>query len=151
MKFARASVALLAALLLASCALAPKFQTPQLTVVDVQILGGDLWSQRLKVRMHVQNPNDRELPVRSLDYTIEVEGQTFATGASTDAFIVPALGESDFDMNVTTNLAGTVLKLLVRGSGANNTVNYRLTGTLRLSAGLLRTVPFDQRGTFRLQ
>jgi LEA14-like dessication related protein len=151
MKIARAPAAILAALLLAGCALAPKFQTPQLSVADVQILGGDLWSQRLKVRMHVQNPNDRELPVRALEYTIEVEGQTFATGASTDAFIVPALGESDFDMNVTTNLAGTVLKLLVRGSGSDNTVNYRLTGKLSLSAGLLRTIPFDQRGTFRLQ
>ena len=30
------------ALLCAGCTLAPKFQTPQLSVVDVQMLGGDL-------------------------------------------------------------------------------------------------------------
>ncbi len=138
-------------LLCAGCTLAPKFQTPQLSVVDVQMLGGDLWSQRLKVRVHVQNPNERPLPVRSLDYTFEVEGQTFATGASTEAFTVPALGESDFDMNVTTNLAGTMLKLLTRGASADNNVAYRLSGTLSLSAGLLRSIPFDQRGSFKLQ
>jgi LEA14-like dessication related protein len=148
---ARGWTAMLWALLCAGCTLAPKFQTPQLSVVDVQMLGGDLWSQRLKVRVHVQNPNERPLPVRSLDYTLEVEGQTFATGASTEAFTVPALGESDFDMNVTTNLAGTMLKLLTRGASADNNVAYRLSGTLSLSAGLLRSIPFDQRGSFKLQ
>jgi LEA14-like dessication related protein len=138
------------AALLAACSLT-RLQTPQLSVVDVQIQGGDLWSQRLKVRMHVENPNDRALPVRALNYTIEVEGQTFASGEATDAFVVPPLGATDFDMNVTTNLAGTVLKLLGRSGAGGNDIGYRLSGKLTLSEGLLRTIPFDQSGTFRLQ
>jgi LEA14-like dessication related protein len=136
-------------LLLAGCAWT-HLQTPRLSVVDVQVQGGNLWSQRLRVRMHVDNPNDRALPVRALEYTIEVEGQTFATGASSNAFVVPALGATDFDMDVTTNLAGTALQLLTRGSAANS-VGYRLTGKLTLSEGLLRSIPFDQRGNFSLQ
>jgi len=143
--------ALLGALLLAACSLTPHLETPQLSVVDVQILGGDLWSQRLKVRMHVQNPNDRALPVRALQYTIEVEGQTFASGESSEPFIVPPLGASDFDMNIDTNLAGTLLKLLGHGANAQNSIAYRLTGKLSLSQGLVRNIPFDQRGSFSLQ
>jgi LEA14-like dessication related protein len=138
-------------LLLGGCALAPHLETPQLSVLDVQVLGGDLWSQRLRVRMHVQNPNDRALPVRALQYTLEVEGQTFASGESVEAFVVPPLGATDFDMNITTNLAGTFLNLLSRGPGAGNSIAYHLSGRLSLSEGWLRSIPFDQRGNFSLQ
>jgi LEA14-like dessication related protein len=141
-----------AALLLAGCALTPKFTTPRLSVVDVQLESSDLWEQRLKVRMRVQNPNDRRLPVKGLEYTMEVEGQQFASGASAASFVVPAMGEAEFDMKVTTNLAGTLIKLLGRGSdGLGQSVAYRLTGKVALSEGLRRSIPFEERGTFRLQ
>ena len=104
------SVLLLLAALLGACALAPQLQTPHLSVTEVQLVGSDLWQQRLRVRMHVQNPNDRAIAVKGLEYTLEVEGQQFASGESAASFTVPALGETDFDMNVTTNLAGALLE-----------------------------------------
>jgi LEA14-like dessication related protein len=143
---------LAAAMLLAGCVLTPKFTPPRLSIVNVQLEGGDLWEQRLKVRLHVENPNNRPLPVKGLEYTLEVAGQQLARGASAASFIVPAMGESEFDTNVTTNLAGTLLKLLGRGSDApGQSVEYHLTGKVSLSAGLLRSIPFDERGSFRLQ
>ena len=150
MKLTRFAAALVAALL-ASCTLVPKLEAPQLSIADVQVLSGDLWEQHLLVRMHVQNPNDRALPIKALEYTVEVEGQQFASGSSAASFVVPPLGETEFDMNVTTNLAGTFIKLLGRGSGtARNEVGYRLVGKVSLSEGFLRSVPFDQTGTFKL-
>jgi LEA14-like dessication related protein len=143
---------LLAAALLGACALTPQLQTPHLTVAEVQIVSSELWQQRLKVRMHVQNPNDRAIAVKGLTYTLEVEGQPFASGESAASFTVPALGETDFDMNVTTNLAGVLLKLLARGPDAlGQSVAYRLTGRLSLSAGLVRSIPFEERGSFSLR
>lgn len=142
--------ALLVTLLMGGCALAPKFEAPQLSVMDVQVVGGDLWQQRLKVRMHVQNPNDRALPIEGIVYTLEVEGQQFASGESAASFVVPALGEAEFDTNVTTNLAGTFIRLLGRASEAK-AVSYHLTGKVSLSQGFLRTIPFDQHGSFNLQ
>jgi LEA14-like dessication related protein len=140
------------ALLLGGCALTSKLTPPTLTVVDVQLQGSDLWEQHLKVRMQVQNPNDRALPIKGLEYTLQVEGQQFASGESAASFIVPARGEAQFDMNVTTNLAGTLLKLLARGSDTRSqSVAYRLTGKVSLSEGLLRSLPFDERGEFKLQ
>jgi LEA14-like dessication related protein len=142
--------AILATLLLGTCALAPKFEAPQLSVMDVQVVGADLWQQRLKVRMHVQNPNDRALPIQGIVYTLEVEGQQFASGESAASFVVPPLGEAEFDMNVTTNLASTFIKLLGRAADTK-AVAYHLTGKVSLSQGFLRSIPFDQRGTFNLR
>src|SRR5439155_11636960 len=141
-----------AALLLDACALSSKFIAPRLSVVDVQIEHGDLWEQRLKVRMRVQNPNDRRLPVKGLEYTLEVEGQQLASGASVASFVVPAMGEAEFDMDVTTNLAGALLKLLGRGSEAPaRSVAYRVTGRIALAEGLMRSIPFEERGSFSLR
>jgi LEA14-like dessication related protein len=148
----RCSVLLLVAALLGACALAPQLKTPHLSVAEVQIVSSDLWQQRLKVRMHVQNPNDRAIAVKGLTYSLEVEGQPFASGESAASFTVPALGETDFDMNVTTNLAGVLLKLLARGPDAlGQSIAYRLTGKLSLSAGVVRSIPFEEHGSFTLQ
>ena len=137
-------------LALAGCSLfVPKLQTPHLSVVRVELQKGALWQQKLKVRMHVDNPNDRELPIKGITYTLDVNGQEFAHGESAAAFVVPALGDAEFDMNMTANMAGTIIGLLSHGTDA--AVEYHLVGKISLSHGLLRSVPFDQHGTFKLQ
>lgn len=139
------------ALLGSGCALAPKLKTPDLSIVGVRVEGSDLLAQHLKVRVHVQNPNDRTLPVKAITYALEVDGQPFATGESATSFVVPALGEAEFDMNVTTNVAGTLVRLLTRGPDTLASVPYHLSGKISLSEGWLQSIPFEQRGTFRLQ
>jgi LEA14-like dessication related protein len=145
------AVAAAVALLGCGCALAPRFTTPTLTIVGVRLEASDLITQRLKVRVHVQNPNPRTLPVKGIEYTLEVDGEPFATGDSAASFVVPALGEAEFDMNVTTNVAGTLVRLLARGPDAPADVPYRLSGKISLSQGWLQSIPFEQHGTFRLQ
>jgi len=144
-----ASAATLGALAVSGCA-ATHFETPKLSVVDVQVMSGEIWQQRLKVRMHVQNPNDRPLPVKAIEYTLEVQGQPFAEGASVEPFVVPALGEADFEMIVSTNVAGALMGVLSRYGGSGE-IGYRLVGKVSLSEGWLRSIPFDQRGTFKLR
>jgi LEA14-like dessication related protein len=138
---------------LSGCSLfVPKLETPKLSVVGVEIQKSTLWEQQLKVRMHVQNPNDRALPIKGLTYRLEVNGQEFAHGQSAASFVVPALGEAEFDTNVTANLAGTLITLLGHGSdGLGQSVVYHLSGKVSLSEGILRSVPFDEHGTFKFQ
>jgi LEA14-like dessication related protein len=137
-------------LCLSGCSLfVPKLQPPRLSVVNVEFQKGALWQQKLRVRMHVDNPNNRELPIRGINYTLDVNGQEFAHGESAASFVVPALGEAEFDMNMTANMAGTILSLLSHGSDAN--VEYHLAGRISLSEGLLWSVPFDQYGSFSLR
>jgi LEA14-like dessication related protein len=136
--------------LLAACVFTTHLTPPTLSVAGVELQGSDLFAQHLKVRMHVDNPNDRELPIKGLVYTLEVEGQQLASGESAASFVVPARGAAEFDMNVTTNLAAALMQFLARG-GDTHRLSYRLTGRVSLSSGLMRSIPFDERGEFTLQ
>ncbi len=137
--------------MLTACSLfMPKLVPPQLSIVSVELGHSDLFAQHLRVRMRVQNPNDVALPVEGLEYTLDVAGAEAAQGVSSASFTVPALGEADFDMDVTANLAGTLLRLLSHGSSSDQ-IGYHIIGKVRLSHGLLRSVPFDKSGTFALR
>src|ERR1700733_11695872 len=104
---------LLVVLGLSGCSLfVPKLERPTLSVVGVQMLKSDLWHQELRVRLRVQNPNDRALPVEGIVYQLDLEGQELAHGMSGDSFVVPALGEAEFDMSVSANMANMLFKLL---------------------------------------
>ncbi|GEM_PF-424525 len=149
---ARIAGLLLAALALAACSLlAPRLETPRLSVESIAIERSDLVTQHLKVRMRVANPNDRELPVKGLSYTLYIDEEEVASGASDASFVVPALGEAEFDMSVTANMAGALLRLLGRGGAHPDQINYRVAGRVELSRGLLRSIPFERRGTFSLR
>jgi LEA14-like dessication related protein len=127
-----------------------KLEKPTLSIVNVEMLKSDLLSQRLKVRLHVQNPNDRALPIKGITYGLEVAGEPFADGVSAASFVVPPLGEAEFDMNVTANMAGTLIRLLGQGS-SRDSVDYRMRGKISLSEGFLRSIPFEERGSFKLR
>src|SRR5262245_55492797 len=138
--------------MLGGCSLfVPKLETPQLSVVNVELQKADLWEQRMKVRMRIVNPNDRPIPVKGLTCALEVNGQELAHGVSGASFNVPALGEAEFDMNMTANMAGALIKFLGRGDQLGDQVEYRVTGKISLSEGLLRSIPFEDRGSFRLR
>lgn len=139
--------------LLAGCsALVPQLETPKLSVVNVEVTKTELWEQRMKVRLRVQNPNERSLPVKGLTARLEVAGEEFATGVTAASFEVPALGEAEFDMDMTAHMAGALIKLLGRkGEQRGDAIDYRVTGKLSLSSGFLRSIPFEETGSFNLR
>ena len=98
--------------------------------------------------MRVENPNDRELPVRGIDFTVQLGGEDFGTGSSASAFTVPPHGEAEFEMLMTTNLATTLWKVLPRLKDAAHPLDYRLVGKVSSDLAFLHTIPFDERGTF---
>jgi LEA14-like dessication related protein len=103
--------------------------------------------------MRVQNPNDRSIAVRGVSYTLHIGGEELGRGLSGSSFTVPALGEAEFDMLVTVNLAGTVMRLLerARSDGLPDSLSYRLRGEVKLSEGFVRTIPFDEKGAVKLR
>ena len=140
----------LAALLFTACASTLELQPPQLSLVSLKVQSADLFSQRLLVRMKVVNPNARELPVKGIDYRIEVFDAELASGQASAPFVVPSQGEAEFDVQVTANLASTVAKLASR-RGSSDTLEYRLVGEVALASGFLRRIPFDERGSVKLK
>lgn len=148
--FARGLAAGLAAGLLGAGCATTHLEPPQLTVMSMQVQAADLFSQRMLVRMRVVNPNTRELPVKSITYRIEVGGADLAQGLADKPFVVPAMGEAEFDVQVTANLANALTQILGR-KGSRDTLDYRLVGSVSLSSGFLRRIPFDERGSVKLK
>jgi LEA14-like dessication related protein len=135
--------------LLSGCAVIPKLEAPKLSVISLRMQSADIFSQRLQVRMRVLNPNARELPVKGISFRIEVNGTELGQGLMNAPFTVPALGEAEFDTQVTANVAGALVRLLTRRE-SRESIDYRLVGDVSLTSGLLRRIPFDERGSVKL-
>jgi LEA14-like dessication related protein len=134
---------------LAACSsFGPKLVSPQLSLEGIQILSADMFAQQFKVRVKVENPNALEVAVKGIEYDIELMGDSFAEGTTDHSFVLPALGEAEFDMTVNTNFVSSLGRLVSRMKGGKlEDVQYTITGKLLLEKGVMRTIPFSRSGT----
>jgi len=139
---------LLVILLLCTAACSAKFERPNLNVVGIDMQSGNLLQQTFLVKFQIQNPNDRALPVSGLHVELHVGGEQIASGVSNRAFVVPAYGQSEFDMTITANMALAMLKLANQHA---DSIDYEVTGAASLDLPFLRNLPFHQNGSFSLR
>jgi LEA14-like dessication related protein len=138
-------------LALCGCSLvAPKFTRPNVTVISIEMRGGNLLQQSFAVKLNIQNPNDRALPVRGLHTELNVGGEQIASGVSDRAVVVPAFGDAEFDMTITANLALALLKLTDKANQNTGSIDYDLTGEASIDLPFMRSLPFHQSGTFKI-
>jgi LEA14-like dessication related protein len=138
-------------LMMTGCSvLAPKFTKPELSVASVELVGGNLMQQNFRVTLNIHNPNDRTLPVTRLHIELHIAGEEVATGVNTRAFVVPAHGDTQFDMSITANLALVLLKLAGRKDAHADTIDYQMTGGASIDLPFLRELPFHQDGSLSL-
>jgi LEA14-like dessication related protein len=139
-------------LCLAACTLlTPKFTRPNVSVVSVEMRSGNLLQQNFAVKLNIQNPNDRALPVSGLHVELNVGGEQIASGVSDRAIVVPAFGESEFDMTIKANMALALLKLANKMDQQSDSIDYDLTGAANIDLPFLRDLPFHQTGSFSLK
>ena len=126
---------LLASLLtLDGCAVFNRSYTePDVTLANVDMLKANLWEQSFRLRMRVDNPNDRALAIRGMNYQVYLNNMRLATGVTDRSFTVPAYGSEYFDLTVRSNMwrhLGDLLKMVEQ----QKPVNYRING--HISTGL---------------
>jgi LEA14-like dessication related protein len=130
-------------------AMRPDLEAPRLALMAVAMMSADVFNQQFLIRMSVENPNDRELPITGLEYKLFLEGDGFAEGKLNKPFTVPANGETDFDMTVRTNFVSGVGRLLSRLNGRTQ-VNYSIEGDLHTDIRFLKKIPFSETGSVNL-
>jgi LEA14-like dessication related protein len=141
---------LLLLITLGACSLTPKFTRPNVTVSSIEFRGGNLLQQSFAVKLNIQNPNDRALPVRGLHTELSVGGEKIASGVSDHAVVIPAFGESEFDMTITANMALVLRKLADKANQHDDLVDYELSGEASIDLPFMHSLPFHQTGSFAL-
>ena len=143
------TIAVFGVVLIMGCsALVPRIEAPQLKVVGLNFLDGDSQHQRLRLRIQVDNPNARQIAVRSIDYRVALADTDFAQGSSTEPFTVPASGQAEFNLDVAADL-GSLLRVLAMHL-TDSALDYRVSGRVHLAEGLLRDLPFTGHGQLAL-
>jgi LEA14-like dessication related protein len=108
---------------------------------SVQVAAPDADGATLLFGISVENPNEAAIEVDGLDYSLEIEGKPFASGAIEQKASVPALGAATIQIPVRVkyrDLFASVLDFLRAGSR-----KYRLTGHAKI--GWL-SIPFEKSG-----
>jgi LEA14-like dessication related protein len=130
-----------------SACVSTKLKAPKLSIVNVGMVSADVFNQQFRIRLHVQNPNDRELPIKAIEYELFLQGDSFAEGVSDQPFIVPAQGDAEFDTVVRTNFMSSVGRLLSKlNANEAGMVQYTFVGHVQLTKGMLRKIPFSEQG-----
>ena len=141
------------AVLSSGCALS-KLQAPAITPLSVELTDVQVNEQNFKVRLDVQNPNDRPLPIKSATCTLEIQGVNVGKGESAAPFTVPAHGDIEVDLLVTTNLLVSVpdlfQRLFQRVLQQGTLPDYHFSGWINPDIALVPPIPFSKSGQITL-
>jgi LEA14-like dessication related protein len=152
MKALRTAMAAIALAALGGCfGMTSDLQAPRLTLVSANMTSADVFSQQFRVRIRAVNPNSMALPVKSIDYQLFLEGDSFAEGVSEAAFVVPANGEKEFDLTLRTNFVSSIGRLLSRLTGESRTsIQYTFMGTVVADMRFSPKLKFSETGAVDL-
>ncbi|MGE0372728.1 MAG: LEA type 2 family protein [Gammaproteobacteria bacterium] len=140
------AVLAVAALVLGGCAsLSQRLEPPRVSLAGLELEEIGLFEQRYRLRLRIQNPNDVELPIAGMAFSLYLNEEEFASGLSDRQTTVPPFGEAVIEASVTSSLTGVIGQLRRLSRTEAQTFSYRLSGHARL---LHRAVkyPFEYRG-----
>ncbi len=145
----RCAALVLLAVLFSGCAgLGTYTEPPRVSLVSIQPKEVGVLEQRYALQLRILNPNDTALPVAGMQYTLQINDREFAYGVSRQPVSIPAYGEALLDVDVVSNLLSVLRQLQEANTGKQESLTYRLSGSLSLEnrAGKL---PFDYHGELK--
>ena len=143
--YRRVVLALLLALLSGCAGPGAYRETPRVSLVSIQPRDMGVFEQRYGLQLRILNPNDADLPVAGMHYSLEINDREFAYGVSRQPVTIPAYGEAVLDVDVVSSLLSVLQQLQQANTGKQQSLKYRLSGSLSL-ANRLGKLPFDYRG-----
>lgn len=116
-------------------------ESPEVLLVNITPLDATMFEQRLQVDLRVRNPNDFDLEVTGLDFTLHLNDQRLARGLSNKASTIPRLGDSVISVETTTSTLDVIRQLLQLSQ--RQEVAYQVDGVLYVQGARL---PFNNKG-----
>jgi LEA14-like dessication related protein len=141
-------VVLLLALLAGCAGIAGLSQKPELSLVGIDLLEFAMQQQRFEIRLTVLNPNDIALPISALDFSIELGGAPFASGASEQAVTVPPRGEALLQVKANSDLGRVLKQWREMKRSTRGRIDYTIRGTVAVRG--VGEFPFERQGDVQL-
>jgi LEA14-like dessication related protein len=118
-----------------------KGEPTEVLVANITPLEGTAFEQRLQVDLRIRNPNDFDLLLTGIDFTLNLNGKRLARGLGNTAITVPRLSDAVVSVQTSTSTFDVVRQLLSFSQAQD--LSYDITGRLHLKDGHL---PFDTSG-----
>jgi LEA14-like dessication related protein len=145
-----AAVAVLSTL--SACAVVEEsISAPDVNLTAVKLETLDFSGQTFKLSFDVSNPNAFPLPVNLIDYGVSLDGHRFASGRTDCDIMVPAGGDTEFDISVELDLLKSAPALLsVVHDSAKRDIPYSLEGRVSLAIPATKPLKFEQSGRIQM-
>ncbi|MGH1370991.1 MAG: LEA type 2 family protein [Cellvibrionaceae bacterium] len=138
-------------LAVSSCAtLSPNFESPNIQVLSIKRMPSQGMDQQLVVELNVQNPNSMNLPLTGVAYALLIEGNEVASGVTADVSTIPAYGEAQLSLPVTTNLMGMVRLVTGLMMKGQENISYELVAKLDVGIPLIPKLSVSESGEIPL-
>jgi LEA14-like dessication related protein len=148
--FSRRFFVLLPCILTACSLFAPQLQPPEVLLRAVVLERLSFDEQHFRIRLRLRNPNERELRVAEARIRIRLEDVDLGEGFTLEPVSVPALGESDVEVRLATNLVAKVPEILGWLTSGDTQLDYRLTGFVDLGGVGMVRLDIDEVGQVQL-
>ena len=127
------------------CATFQGMEPPRINIANVKAKEIKLFEQIFDLELRIQNPNERDLVVNGLTFSLESNDQPFATGVSNQEITIEHFSSKVIQVEAITSLTGILRQIASAQRSGLARVRYRIKGTLhtRSPGGKL---PFDDSG-----
>ena len=124
---------------------------PSLSLTGVRVMGLGFNAQTFLLSFEIENPNGFALPVQSVRYDLQLDGERFASGNTTCDIAVPAGGRTSFGMSLELDLLQSAPRLLsIVREGVRRDIPYEVRGEFGLDLPLSPLVRYRSTGLVRL-
>ncbi len=139
---------LILAVTLTGCITPQSVKAPRIALGNVRLLDSKGLVQRLQIELLVANPNDFDIPLTGLQFTMQLNGVDFAHGLSDAAVTLPRLGEAVVPVTVSVSLVAVFQQM--QAARKSTGLAYKITGEVFLDHILVSKVPFEKSGELGL-
>ncbi|MGE8187630.1 LEA type 2 family protein [Pseudomonas sp. NPDC086278] len=119
---------------------------PAVHLVKVEVVRAKLMEQKFLLHFRIDNPNDSDLTVRSLDYRIYLGELLLSEGEYEHWFTVGAKRSAYFKVPIRTNLWPQVRELMKLLKKPDQPIPYRLEGELETGLFIAHYVHLARNG-----